>query len=216
MLGHGLDNPIARADIVKQEITVGMKLFVRHGGRKGESAAVELRARSSGGQRLDVTLVAAHFCEQLPALLGHRGRSKLGVARRSFAGTDEPSEMIDVGEPVRARPVIGFRDGVTKIGDFIGLEAAGHPHFVEVGVRGKGEQAGLLVFPAKAPDGGLAGRFDDRNVEGLPQILWWLLSHCSFARSTKVWSGTASTKPSPKRLRETRKVRMFAESGTRC
>src|SRR2546429_9290859 len=108
VLGHGLDNSIARADIVKQEISVGMKLFVRQGGRNGESAAVQRRARGGGGQRLDVTLLAAHFCEQLGAFPGLGGRSKLRVACGSLSGTDEAGEMIDVGEAVGPRLVIGF------------------------------------------------------------------------------------------------------------
>src|SRR5246127_5186528 len=144
-----------------------MKLFVSQGGGNGGSAAVQLRARRGGGERLDVTLLAAHFCEQLGALLRLTGRSQLGVARGGFASTDETGEMIDVGEAVGPGLVIGFLSRVAKIGDFIGLQAAGKAHFVEVRVGGKGEQAGLLVLPPEAPDGGLAGRFNDRNVKDL-------------------------------------------------
>src|SRR5437016_13888242 len=110
-----------------------MKLFVRQGGRNGESAAVQRRARGGGGQRLDVTLLAAHFCEQLGAFPGLGGRSKLRVACGSLSGTDEAGEMIDVGEAVGPRLVIGFPNRVAKIGDFIGLQAAGRSEERRVG-----------------------------------------------------------------------------------
>src|SRR6516162_9964642 len=144
-----------------------MKLFVSQGGGNGESAAVQLRARRGGGERLDMTLLAAHFCEQRGALLRVTGRGKLGVACGGFAGTDETGETIDVGEAVGPGLVIGFPGRVAKTGDFIGLQPAGNAHFVEVRVGGKGQQARLLVLPSEAPDAGLAGRFNDRNVEDL-------------------------------------------------
>jgi len=58
---------------------------------------------------------------------------------------------------VRAGGVVGFGSGVAKIGDFIGLETIGDAHFVEIGVGGKRQQAGVLVFPSEAADSGLAG-----------------------------------------------------------
>src|SRR5260370_27785657 len=75
--------------------------------------------------------------------------------------------MIDIGEAVGTWLVIGLADGVAKVGDFVGLEAAGDPHFVEIGVSGEGQKTGLLIFPAEAADGGLAGSFDDGNMQGL-------------------------------------------------
>src|SRR3981189_612582 len=75
--------------------------------------------------------------------------------------------MIDVRAAVGAGVGAGPGGGVAKIGDFIGLEAIGDAHFVEISVAGKREQAGVLVFPAEAADPGLAGSLEDGNVENL-------------------------------------------------
>src|SRR5713226_7037553 len=63
MLGHGLDDAVACADIVEKEVAVGMKLLVaqRRGNRK--STAVDLCAGGGGHERLDVANIAAHFVE---------------------------------------------------------------------------------------------------------------------------------------------------------
>src|SRR5438477_8992717 len=75
--------------------------------------------------------------------------------------------MIDVGGAIRAGLVIGLADGVAKIGDFVGLEAAGDAHFVEIGVSREGQKAGMLVLPAEAANGGLARGLENGNVEDL-------------------------------------------------
>ena len=75
--------------------------------------------------------------------------------------------MVDIGETVGAGLVIRLRNRVAEVGDFVGLEAAGDAHFIEIGVRGEGKEAGLLVFPSETADAGLAGGFNDGNVEDL-------------------------------------------------
>src|SRR5947207_9682639 len=75
--------------------------------------------------------------------------------------------MIDVREAVRAGGVVRLVDGVAEVGDFVGLEAIGDAHFVEIGVGGKRQQAGVLIFPAEAADPGLGGSLEDGNVEYL-------------------------------------------------
>src|SRR5258708_8178774 len=75
--------------------------------------------------------------------------------------------MIDVREAVGAGGVVGFGGGVAKIGDFVGLEAVGDAHFVEIRGGGKRQQAGVLVLPAEAADPGLAESLEDGNVEHL-------------------------------------------------
>src|SRR5216684_1282839 len=91
----------------------------------------------------------------------------MGVAPGRFACTHEAREMIDIREAVRAGGVVGLRGGVAEIGYFIGLEAIGDAHFVEISVSGKRQQAGVLVFPAETADSGLTGCFQDGNVEYL-------------------------------------------------
>jgi len=53
------------------------------------------------------------------------GFAQVRVAERSFGGTHEARETIDVREAVRAGRVVGLLGGVAKIGDFVGLEAIG-------------------------------------------------------------------------------------------
>src|SRR5216684_3968214 len=100
-------------------------------------------------------------------MAGVGGLRQLRIAGGRFGGAHKTSEMIDIGEAIGARLVIGLTDGVAKVGDFVGLEAAGDPHFVEISVSGEGQKTGLLIFPAEAADGGLAGSFDDGNMQGL-------------------------------------------------
>ncbi len=75
--------------------------------------------------------------------------------------------MIDVGEAVRARRIVRLGGGIAQIGDFLGLQATGDAHFVEVSVARKRKQAGVLIFPAETADAGLSGRFHDRHIENL-------------------------------------------------
>src|SRR5713101_7347382 len=59
VLRHGHDDAIAGADIMEEEVAIGVKLLFTERGRDGESAAVDLRADGSSRQRLDVTNIAA-------------------------------------------------------------------------------------------------------------------------------------------------------------
>src|SRR5216684_163145 len=56
---HGRNDAVAGADIVEEEVTVGMKLLFRERGRDGEGAAVDFCAGRGGGEGLDVTNIAA-------------------------------------------------------------------------------------------------------------------------------------------------------------
>src|SRR5713101_6200128 len=167
MLRHGLNDAVAGANIVKQEDAVGMKLLSAEGGRNGERAAVEVCAGGSGRKRLNVAGIATHFVEYLRAQSSPGSLRSLGVARGSFRGTDEARKVIDIGETVGAGLVIRLRNRVAEVGDFVGLEAAGDAHFIQIGVRSEGKEAGLLVFPSETADAGLAGGFNDGNVEDL-------------------------------------------------
>src|SRR5690349_5369334 len=110
---------------------------------------------------------ATYFGEELRALLGFWSGGELSVTRWGFAGSEEAREVINVGEAVRARLVVGLGDGIANVGYFIRLEAAGDTHLIEVSIGGKGQETGLLVFPAETADGGLAGSFNDGNVKHL-------------------------------------------------
>src|SRR2546430_336190 len=101
------------------------------------------------------------------------GLRQLGVAGGSFGGAYEARETIDVGEAIGAGLVIGLAGRVAQAGDFVGLEAAGDAHFVEIGVGREGQKAGMLVLPTEAANGGMSGltnlpfgpRWPTRNSE---------------------------------------------------
>src|SRR6266852_3510194 len=63
MLGHGLDDAVAGADIVEEKVTVRMKLLFTERGGDGESATVDLGTGGSGHKCLDMANVAANFVE---------------------------------------------------------------------------------------------------------------------------------------------------------
>src|SRR6267143_561161 len=63
VLQHGRDDAVAGADIVEEEVAVGMKLLFRERGRDGEGAAVDFCAGRGGGEGLDVTNIAADLFE---------------------------------------------------------------------------------------------------------------------------------------------------------
>src|SRR5439155_1036019 len=86
--------------------------------------------------------------------------------------TDLIAGAVDVGEAIRAGLVIRLAYGVAQVGDFVGLEAASDAHFVEIGVSRERQKAGVLVFPAEAANGGLAGGLENGNVEDLTANLF--------------------------------------------
>src|SRR4029077_2198514 len=63
VLRHGHHDAVAGADIVEKEVAVGMKLLVTERRWDGEGAAVDFRADRGGGERLDMTDVAANCIE---------------------------------------------------------------------------------------------------------------------------------------------------------
>src|SRR5438045_9072312 len=101
------------------------------------------------------------------------GLRQLGVAGGSFGGAYEARETIDVGEAIGAGLVIGLAGRVAQAGDFVGLEAAGDAHFVEIGVGREGQKAGMLVLPTEAANGGLAGglgKWTGEDPAGKPML----------------------------------------------
>src|SRR5216684_3984244 len=167
VLGHGHDDAVAGADIVEQEVAVGMKLLFPERRWDGESAAVDSCAGRSGGERLDVTNIAADPIKKFSAQSRFGSLRNVGVAPGRFAGAHEARETIDVREAVGTRRVVGLGGGIAKIGDFVGLETIGNAHFIKIGITGKRQQAGVLVFPAETADAGLTRCFQDGNVEYL-------------------------------------------------
>src|SRR5467141_730445 len=61
MLQHGHDDTIAGANIVEEEVTVGMKLLLPERGRNGESATVDFCTLGSSRKCLHVANIAAYL-----------------------------------------------------------------------------------------------------------------------------------------------------------
>src|SRR5260370_382176 len=86
VLQHGHDEAVAGADIVKQEVSIRMKLLIPERRWDGEGAAVDCCAGGSGGERLGESLedgnvehVAANLVVVFPALvLGEVNKSLIG------------------------------------------------------------------------------------------------------------------------------------------
>src|SRR5882762_996016 len=60
VLQHSHDDAVASANIVEQEVTVGMKLFLAERGRDGESATVDFRSLGSSRKCLYVANITAN------------------------------------------------------------------------------------------------------------------------------------------------------------
>jgi hypothetical protein len=167
MLGDSHDDAVAGAHIVEQEIAVGMNRLAAEGRGNRQRAAVNHRAFGRGGKRGNVAKGAADLVEELFAELGTGSLRGQGVASGSLRCANEAGELIDVLEAIGAGKVVGLADGVAEHGDFGWKQHVGDSEFVQVGVAGKGEQARVLVLPAKFADRAPAGSFEDWNVEHL-------------------------------------------------
>src|SRR5215510_5524783 len=171
-----LDDPIARSDVVQQEVAEWTDVLIAESRRDNERAQVDRRARSDSVERDRVTDRALYLHKQSLAASG--GGADGTAARR-------PGLSHELGEGLHVIAVV-FRIGdVVEGGDrttqgvvltpSVGSQASagvikdiGDPHLVEVGVAGEGEQAGVLVLPPEA--GGAKGSvgLDHRNLDESP------------------------------------------------
>src|ERR1700730_4447408 len=137
MLANGLQDSVAGAHVVHEEISERMQGDGAKCGRNRERATVDFCSCGSGGQCFDVASRTADLVEQRVALLCSRAAGKLRVASGSFAGAYEAGEAIDVGKAVCAGLVIRLCGSVANIGDLVWLQAIGYAHLVEIGVAGE-------------------------------------------------------------------------------
>src|ERR1700720_1582605 len=117
VLAGGLQDSVARAHVVHQEIAVRIKGHGAEGRWNREGAAVDLGSRGSGGHCLDVTRCTTDLLKQSEAFLRSRAAGELCIAGGSFRGANEAGEAINVGEAVGSGLVIWLRSTVAKIGD---------------------------------------------------------------------------------------------------
>src|SRR4029077_5832145 len=89
VLAGGLQDSVARAHVVHQEIAVGIKGHGAEGRWNREGAAVDLGSRGSGGHCLDVTRCTPDLLEQGEAFLRSGAARELCIARGGFRGANE-------------------------------------------------------------------------------------------------------------------------------
>src|SRR6266851_10089006 len=89
-----------------------MKRLVPERRRNSERAAVERRPGGGGGQCADVTGGAPDPVKSGRATARPRPRGQERVPCRSFGGTHETGETVDIREPGGIRLVVGLGDGV--------------------------------------------------------------------------------------------------------
>src|ERR1700757_5531991 len=118
----------------------------------GEGSAIDDRSGGSGDDGADVASGAADVFEQSLACLGSGGCGKSCVARRDFRAADEQGEVVDVGEAEIVRDILGIPGDFADGGDIFRAQAVGYSHFIQVGIANEGEQAAVLILPAKAAD----------------------------------------------------------------
>src|SRR5437763_6735766 len=91
-----LNNAIARADVVHQEVAEGVYVLVAESGGDCERSAVNQSARRGGRDGADVADIPAHLIEEVRACDGVRGVGDSRVARRRFGRAHEGGEGVDV------------------------------------------------------------------------------------------------------------------------
>src|SRR5262249_14376227 len=149
--GAGLNRyAVTGADIVQQEIAVGMDGSVGQSVRNGERATVNRRARGRRDNGSDVTNIAAYLVKFLFTEV--RIRRDQPTWRR-LCGSHKVGECLNV-----CAIVFRFWHGVIDCAksDELALrrifnrkERTRDAHFVEISVTGKRYQTAVLTFPSK-------------------------------------------------------------------
>lgn len=137
VLARGLQDSVAGADVVHEEISVGMQGDGSKRGRNCVRATIDFGSGGSSGERFDVASRATDLVEKRQAFLCRCAAVELRVARGRFAGANEAREVIDIGKSIGPGRVVRLRDGVAEVGDLVRLQAIGDAHFIEVGVAGE-------------------------------------------------------------------------------
>src|SRR5215469_1730137 len=181
MLDQGNRNPVSSAYVVQKKIAVGVDGAVLEGVRMDAETSRTGRALARD-DRVDVTDRAADLGEQVCAVSGFGSGSRGFIPRGSLQGADEGGKVVDVFQivVVRVGQAVGFGNsggiGIGELGrdrrvtdrcHFRFLQAAGDAHLVQISVGGEGEQARVLILPAKATDSVHAFALGHRNLHGL-------------------------------------------------
>src|SRR5262245_26408074 len=165
-----LYDPIARPDVVQQEVTERADSFITEFRRDPECAAVNQCAGRGGDYGGCVTDCAPYLIKQR---LAATDCVVDGAAARRPCGSHEISERLHIGAVVlRISDLIKSRDRSAQRVVFhrpsVTVKGIGDPHFVEVGVSGERYQTGMLVLPPGTSDAQIVVSFDHRNLDDGP------------------------------------------------
>jgi hypothetical protein len=80
---------------------------------------------------------------------------------------DELSKVINVQQTEIVWNILRIACDFTDGSHILWPQAAGYPHFVEIRIRGEGENGRLLILPTEFPDSSLARRFEDGDLNRL-------------------------------------------------
>src|SRR5258708_29828600 len=117
-------------------------------------------SRGDGFLMADVT---TKLPEQSLACQGCGGRSQRRVAGRNHRSPHKLGKVVYVSHAEFIRLIVNTRRGVKNLGHLIRPQPAGDPHFIEIGIGYKREQAAVLVLPAEASDSCLSRSLKNRS-----------------------------------------------------
>ncbi len=158
----------------------------------------------------------ADLVEYLLSALRVGGCHECCIHRGCHGRAHELREVINVRHVRRAiGDIFGVGGSFAESGAIGWVQAAGDSLLVHIGVPCKRQQAGMLIFPTKLADGGLSRRFADGNLDRLSTDPSVVIALSWAASVSRVLSGMASTKPSPKVFSDILKVWMVSAEGTR-
>src|ERR1700749_2991947 len=174
-----LDEAVARADVVEQEVAERVNDLIRERGGNDERAAVDDRAFGRGRHRarvadrtterveerragvcrvvLNQSVVAGRGAERT-----HEARKRLYVLLAVFAAVD--ARVTGAGLVVRHR--VEGRDGAAERRVLTQVEAVRDAHLVQVRVGREREKARVLVLVAEAAEARLVRRFEHVHLNG--------------------------------------------------
>src|ERR1700722_19334098 len=146
---------------MQQEVAKGMNDLVAECFWNSEHAAVNSRADRSRGDGFHVADVATDLPEKSLSSQSCGGCGQRGVAGRNHRSTHKLGKVIDVSKAKFIWFIVNARRGIENLSNLGGAQPVGYPHFVEIGIGNKGEQAAVLILPAEASDPGLSRSFEN-------------------------------------------------------
>src|SRR5262245_13245033 len=171
-----LDDPVARPDVVQQEVAEQADVLIAQSRRDSERALVDHRAWRGGVERGRVTDRAPYRPKQSLAASGGGGdwaaARRPGLSHESCERFHVIAIVLRIGDSIkscdRSTQGVVLTMSVGSQGSAGVIKGIGDPHLVEVSVAGEGEQAGVLVLPPEAAGAKGSVGLDHRNRYASP------------------------------------------------